>query len=142
MTLVVDASVAIKWFKQEADSAAARSLFAGSDVLVAPELIVAEVGNACWKASRLRLMTPAQVDAAAAALPRCFASLLPLAPSAARAAEIARALDHPVYDAFYIALAEREGAPLVTADQRLCKAVAGTGWDALVRHLSHIASAS
>lgn len=140
MRLVVDASVAIQWFKQEADSALARRLLAGPPRLVAPELVVAEVGNACWKASRLGQMTPDQADAAMIALRRCFARLSPLVPLGRRATGIARALGHPVYDAFYVALAERERAPLVTADQRLARAVAGTAWAALVHDLSTFAS--
>ena len=33
--------------------------------------------------------------------------------------DLARRLDHPLYDCVYLALAEREEATLVTADQRL-----------------------
>jgi predicted nucleic acid-binding protein len=32
--------------------------------------------------------------------------------------DLARCLDHPVYDCVYLALAEREHPALVTADQR------------------------
>jgi predicted nucleic acid-binding protein len=42
-----------------------------------------------------------------------------MAELAARATEIAIALKHPIYDCFYLALAERERAPLISADKRL-----------------------
>lgn len=46
---VVDASVVVKWFVDESDSPAARNLLqahaAGTDSLVAPDLLVYEVAN-------------------------------------------------------------------------------------------------
>ena len=52
MTLVVDASVACKWFVAESGSDAAAALLAGDQMLLAPDLIVPEVCNAAW--SKLR----------------------------------------------------------------------------------------
>jgi predicted nucleic acid-binding protein len=40
----------------------------------------------------------------------------------ARALKIAIALKHPIYDCFYLALAERERAPLISADKKLIAA--------------------
>jgi predicted nucleic acid-binding protein len=36
-----------------------------------------------------------------------------------RALELALELNHPIYDCFYLALAERERCPLVSADKKL-----------------------
>jgi predicted nucleic acid-binding protein len=47
--------------------------------------------------------------------------LHPTGPLLRRAMEVARRLDHPVSDCVYLALAEREHAVLVTADQRLLR---------------------
>ena len=47
MTLVADASVALKWYLIEDGAEAARQSLADGDTLVAPELVVAEVCNAC-----------------------------------------------------------------------------------------------
>ena len=41
---------------------------------------------------------------------------------------MACALSHPVYDCLYLALAEREGTRLITADQPFVERVAGTPW--------------
>ena len=46
--MVIDASVAFKWLVEEDDSALAIGLL-GHEDLLAPGLILAEVGNALWK---------------------------------------------------------------------------------------------
>jgi predicted nucleic acid-binding protein len=133
--LVVDASVAVKWFIVEPGRPEARRLLDGGNRLVAPELIVAEVVNVVWK----RLMAHA-VDRLQAAdvpreLPRLFAELCPLATLAERALAIAEELRHPAYDCFYLALAEAKEARLVTADRRFAQRLAGTPWQALTTTL-------
>lgn len=44
-------------------------------------------------------------------------------------------LDHPVYDCFYLALAEAEKTELVTADLRRAGCVPSTPWGASIRSL-------
>lgn len=51
--------------------------------------------------------------------PSYFERLVPLGDLAGRATEIAIELNHPIYDCFYLALAERERAPIVSADAKL-----------------------
>jgi predicted nucleic acid-binding protein len=135
LIVVVDASVAIKWFIQEPDRAAARRLLEPDKRLLAPELLVAEVANAMWKRVMAGEGDARQAPLTAASLPRFFARLVSLAPLAARALEIAAELRHPVYDCFYLALAESEDATLVTADRRLMGSLAGSRWDGLCRPL-------
>jgi predicted nucleic acid-binding protein len=133
--IVVDASVAVKWFIHEPDRPAARRLLVPQSRLIAPDLIVAEVASAMWKRVVAGEGDARQAPLTAASLPRFFARLLPLAPLAARAVEIAAELRHPVYDCFYLALAEREEATFVTADRRLIDRLAGSRWDGLCRPL-------
>ena len=52
MTWVVDASVAVKWFVDEAHSATARAVLASGQPLIAPDLIVPETCNTAWKKVR------------------------------------------------------------------------------------------
>jgi predicted nucleic acid-binding protein len=118
---VIDPSVALKWFVEEDGSARAAAPLTGSHTLIAPDLIIAEVVNAGWKAVRSGGMTQDQHDHAAARLALAFDTLVPLASLAPRAVAIARELDHPVYDCFYIALSEERQATLITADRRLLK---------------------
>lgn len=114
MSLIVDSSVAVKWVADEPGSDRARALYL-SDECWAPALIMAEFGNALWKKHRMKLVTFEQATAALRALPdriRLF-DMTDLAP---RAFALSADLDHPIYDCFYLALAERERVPLVCAD--------------------------
>lgn len=137
MTIVVDASVGLKWFFVEAQSDLAYALLRGDEPLAAPSLIVAETCNAAWKAVRLRTMTPAQADCVAVDLSSLLNELHPIGPLAPRAMAIARRLDHPVYDCFYIALAEHLDSTLVTADSRLVRRLHRTAWARRLVDLTH-----
>ncbi len=61
MTVVVDASVALKWMVKELRSDLAIDLLNSAESLVAPELVVAEVCNAAWKSLRRREIDAAQL---------------------------------------------------------------------------------
>ncbi len=135
MTLVIDASVGLKLFVSEEGSAAAEALYAGGESLVAPELVLAELANGLWKLARRGELSEAQFLAAVARLPLVYDELVPLEVLLQSAATIARTLDHPVYDCFYLALAAARGMPLVTADRRLLARAAGSRLTPLVRPL-------
>jgi predicted nucleic acid-binding protein len=120
--LIVDASVAARWFVPAFSWPSAVSLLKTGRNLLAPELILAETANAFWKAVRAGYMTPDEMQAAVAKMPNCFQSLTHLRDLAGDSAQIAILLNHPIYDCFYLALARRERAPLVTADKRLAAA--------------------
>ena len=132
MALVVDASVAVKWLVVEEDSAPARELVDADEELHAPRLLASEVANAVWRKVRL-----GQVDRAAAAQLIATMSDMPVRWHAdeaicADAIRLAIAHDRPVYDFMYLALAQRLGARVVTADQRFANALATTDHGALV----------
>jgi len=130
-SLVVDASVAAKWYlptNDEALVAEARQLLEsqahGVLQLLVPDLFWAEMGNILWKAVRKGRVTK---DVAWAAMEgigelslASFSShqLLP------DALKIAFQYDRSVYDGFYVALAVKSGTDLVTADERLVNALA------------------
>jgi predicted nucleic acid-binding protein len=119
MTVVVDASVALKWYVQEEDSERALALLASGERLIAPDLIVAELCNGAWRLIRRGELRPEQLAIIARGIPDAFAALYGSALLAARASAIALEMDHPVYDCFYLALSEAQNAPLVSADGRL-----------------------
>jgi predicted nucleic acid-binding protein len=116
MALVVDASVAFKWFVPEPASDRALLLLDLNDALIAPELILVEVINAMWARLRGRENFATVVGDATRSLPRILESTVPAAPLMARALAMTIELNHPLYDCIYLALAEREAAFLVTAD--------------------------
>jgi predicted nucleic acid-binding protein len=121
MTLVVDASVAAKWVLPEDGAERAAALRGESDSFLAPSLVCAEIGNAIWKrATRKEISTADALRALESAI-GIFTMLVPMAELSVRATELAIELRHPIYDCFYLALAERERAPLVSADERLLR---------------------
>lgn len=128
MSLVVDASVALKWFLPEPDSQAAETLLAGAEVLIAPTLIISEVCNAAWKRWRRGETTARHAEWVAEGIATVGVMLIGDQDLAVSAMAIARRLDHPVYDCFYLALAEQRDAVMVTADKRLIARVSGTEW--------------
>ena len=137
MTLVVDASVAFKWFfVAEPNAAEALAIANSQELLIAPEILVAEVCNAAWRAARLGRIEATELPDIATAIPQFFSELARVSLLAARAVEIAAQLDHPVYDCFYVALAEASKARLVTADERLLQRLQGSAWDAAAAALA------
>ena len=119
MSLIVDASVATKWFFEEDDFEVARSFLNRGEILFAPDLIIAEVGNAFWKRCRLGYLSSALAVESLTMVPRLFDELVPLVSLCGAAMELSAELPHPIYDCFYLALAERERMPILSADARM-----------------------
>lgn len=116
--LVVDVSVAVKWFMDEVQSPQARNLLSAGTHLVAPDVFVAELGNALLKKARGGEMLPEDVPEAIART-ELVVDLEPALPLAPSAFEIAMRYQRSFYDALYVALAIREGIRLVTGDMKL-----------------------
>lgn len=135
MSFVIDASVAMKWFIQEPLREEARRVGQSSDPLHAPDLLFAEVANIGWKLVRRNEISRDQAFAMTAMLGARFAKIFPSSLLNERGLEIALSLDHAVYDCLYVACAEMTGGILITADSQLCKAIEGTTFAPLVRHL-------
>jgi predicted nucleic acid-binding protein len=133
--LVIDASVAVKWFLPEPDADRAASLLDGRHRLIAPDLLWIEVASVLWKITRRGSLTADEAQrilADAGAFPVEIIDSLDLLPDALR---IANAADRTVYDSLYVALAFREKGTLVTADDRLARGIAGTAWGRVVTRL-------
>ena len=124
MKLIVDASIAVKWFFTESHTAEARRLLAHRIVLHAPGFLLTEAANVIWKKARRKEIPDAQPYLAELVTLPDVVTLRPSSELIVPATAIALALDHPVYDCLYLACAEAEGAPLVTADRKLQVAAA------------------
>jgi predicted nucleic acid-binding protein len=125
VSLIIDASIAIKWVVQEPDSGPALAL--RQTRLSAPELLVAECTNVLWKKVRRGELTPAEAALAARLIERADIHLQPMRALMEPAGRLAIALDHPAYDCFYLALAEAMETEFVTADRDFHQKVAATG---------------
>jgi predicted nucleic acid-binding protein len=133
--VVVDASVAAKWFVPEIHSAAAERLLDPDIILYAPDLVTAEFGNIVWKKVRRSEITREEGDE----ILRAFAAVpLEIRPSSvllAAAFELACELDRSLYDSLYLALAVAEDCVLVTADAKFLAVVAAS---ALESHIEWV----
>jgi predicted nucleic acid-binding protein len=129
-TVVVDASVALKWLVMEAYSDVAEQLLRGwlsqGVRILAPALLPIEIANALYKRVRRGELTH---DDARKDMTSFLGITLTFASEPAlsmRALELAqRHTLKAVYDAHYLALAEREGCDLWTADERLWNSMKG-----------------
>jgi predicted nucleic acid-binding protein len=127
---VVDASVVLKWFLREPDSAVADFLletFLNDEVeLLAPDLILVEAASALWK----RVMVRKEMSGEEATSIHRDLLTLPLSLIASgtvvdAALQIALRHKHSVYDALYCALAIERRCDFVTADRTLVNKLQG-----------------
>ena len=77
--------------------------------------------NAGWKSLRLGAISAEQFLMLIHRGAEPFSHLAPCTALLARASHWCLELDHPAYDCLYVALAEREKASLISADQRLLR---------------------
>jgi predicted nucleic acid-binding protein len=120
--LAIDSSVVAKWILPESDSAKAQEIItraAGSSQrLVVLDLTFPEVANAIWKRHRQQQITLLEATAFLAKLTRIPVVVEPAMGLLASAFEIATTYDRAVYDALFVALAQRTGTG-ITADEPL-----------------------
>jgi predicted nucleic acid-binding protein len=87
--------------------------------LLAPSSILYEIFHALWDAARRRRLPAHRIAELADAVSTPFAALTPIEQLYAPAAAIARSHPLAIYHCAYLALAQREHAELVTADERM-----------------------
>lgn len=121
MTLVVDASVAIKWVVEEAGSLEAERLVR-SEMLIAPDFLLLECANVLAQHQRRGRLTPDQASARLGLIARAGVRLHATSDLVAEAHRLAGALRQTAYDSLYLALALAETIPLVTADAHFADA--------------------
>ena len=126
-TLVVDASVVLKWVLHEDGRPAALRLLEryqdGQTTLLAPRLLLSEAANVLWKYVHRGLLTAPQ---ATAAYDHFLVNAPRLADSSrvwAAALQLSLAHRRTAYDCLYLALALDRQCDLVTADEEFFLAV-------------------
>ena len=134
--IVVDANVAIKWVVEQPQFEGAREIVARGTELLVPAMFVAEVATALWGYVRVRQITPEQAQAGLRSILEQISLIEQDADLAGEALSIGSELNHAPYDCFYLVLAMRRTAPLVTVDGRFINKLAGTRYESHVVHLA------
>ncbi|HUR80334.1 MAG TPA: type II toxin-antitoxin system VapC family toxin [Thermoanaerobaculia bacterium] len=119
MKIVLDASAAIPATLGIGAGSELLARVRAASVVLAPELFVAEVANGLWKyviAGELAIESAPGALREALSLVAQFEGTAVLAVDALREAAARR---HSVYDMFYVVLARREQATLLTLDNRM-----------------------
>jgi predicted nucleic acid-binding protein len=111
LSLVVDASVALKWVLQEPDSHLAEALVRIEPDLLIPDFWLAEATNVLWVQARRKVLTPDEAREGLALL----RALLQPTPTMGMdlhevALDIGIAVNHSTYDTLYLAFAIAMGA--------------------------------
>lgn len=133
--MIVDTSVAVKWFVVEDGRDAAVEVLTSDVPLLAPDLILVETASALRRKVAEGRLPGAGAMAALDELADGPVDLVPTPPLVRRAVELADRTGISVYDACFVALADRRGVSLVTADERLARSVRLGGLDVEVRTL-------
>ena len=127
MTLVVDASVAVKFMVRENDTDQARRLLSIDDPLIAPDWLLIEAANTFWKKVKRSELLAIHAERHLHDLPTFFERLYESRGLAEDALRWSLRLRHPVYDCLYLALAVRERCKLITADKAFYSVAMGGG---------------
>jgi predicted nucleic acid-binding protein len=127
MKYVLDSSVAFKWVVAEdlTDKAQQpRDDFENAThELIAPDIFEVEIAHALTRAERQGRITVPQAGLLWADVMSTPPQLKPFGTLLPRAIDISSAMRIGVYDCLYVALAERDGCQVVTADEKLVKSL-------------------
>jgi len=119
-TLVIDASVAVKWVVEEDGTPEALALRQKAK-LIAPDLLIAECANVLWKKVHRGELLKEEALLAARLLQGAEIELLPTRSLFETATRLSIEIDHPAYDCLYLALAVEKKCQFVTADERFLR---------------------
>ena len=121
MKIVLDASAALEVALNRKGAAELSAHLDESEEVLAPELFVAEVVNAIRKLHHFGNLSLSACDAALEVLLEFVDTLVSCKELYRAAFLLSRTTRRPAYDMFYLALAKREDAALMTLDNALRK---------------------
>ncbi|MGO9231249.1 MAG: type II toxin-antitoxin system VapC family toxin [Bryobacteraceae bacterium] len=127
MKAVLDTSAAIEVALARRLSVPLAAVLRDADVVLAPDLFVAEVVNTIWKYHHFEGLSLDVCDRALEAALGLVDVMVPCRDLANEAFLLARIARRPAYDMFYLALARSRDAVLLTTDAALKKEAARQG---------------
>jgi predicted nucleic acid-binding protein len=119
--IVLDASAALEVALNRKRAAELSAYLDAADEVLAPELFVPEVLNAIWKLHHFGNLSLSACDGALEVLLEFIDTLVSNQELHREAFLLSRTTRRPAYDMFYLALAKREDAALMTLDNTLRK---------------------
>jgi predicted nucleic acid-binding protein len=129
--VIVDASVAVKWFLPENGESLVNQAIALLDAyeeekvqFVVPDLFYVEIASAIWKAVRTGRVSRAFADRALVLVHQREFPTVAALKLLDEAFQIASNHGRTVYDCLYVALAIQTNSQLITADERLANSLA------------------
>ena len=128
---VIDTSALVKYVLPEQDSSVVEEIVAshhaGTINLMAPEYVLVESTNVLWKQLQRGNIQAEDAAASLQALRGLGIRLIPNAEILEDALTLAAQHGITVYDSLFCAVAVRENAQLITADNPLVRRLTGTG---------------
>ncbi len=121
MRLVLDASAAIEVAMSRGKAARFARALEEADEVLAPDLFVSEVVNTVWKYHQFQHLSQSVCDRALDHAVNLVDAFVPSKDLYREAFLLARTAKRSAYDMFYLALARREDAALLTTDKALGK---------------------
>jgi predicted nucleic acid-binding protein len=121
MRAVLDASAAVEIVFGRAEAARLQEVVAQADVVLAPDLFLAEVVNVIWKRHQFEGLGLTECDRALEAAIGLVDTFVSGRDLYSEAFLLARTARRSAYDMFYVALARREDAVFLTMDAALRK---------------------
>ncbi|WP_439594490.1 type II toxin-antitoxin system VapC family toxin [Falsiroseomonas sp.] len=119
MKLVLDASVAVKWFVGEAETSLALRLLAEGATFVAPDILLLETAAVLLKKERRGELAKGTATAALIDLESIGCELIGQVDLLKDATAMATTERHGLFDCLYLTVARARGLPLATFDRRL-----------------------
>lgn len=119
MIAVVDASAAVRVSMRAGEPDSLETVWDRAELVLAPELIIAEVVNTFWKYLRAGVLSRALSEQGIRTALDLVDEFAPMEPLSVEAFHLAALHERAAYDMFYLVLARRNGAVLITADATL-----------------------
>ncbi|MBO4365863.1 MAG: type II toxin-antitoxin system VapC family toxin [Eggerthellaceae bacterium] len=117
--VVIDANAAVEMAKGTSSGLGLANLICEGEKTITPDLFVHELANICWKYRHTGLLSAAESMVLYHDALGFVDEIHDASDCAVEVLNESIRLDHPAYDIFYLVLARRLGATLLTLDKKL-----------------------
>lgn len=121
MIIVCDASAALEIALGRSDAEEYKTILKSADLVLVPDIYPSEIANTFWKYATIANQ---EVDKCERALDYClslFDDMIETRNLCREALSESIRLKHPVYDIFYLVIARRNNAHLISRDKKLLR---------------------